>query len=471
MKTVIHWYRRDLRVRDNAGLMEAADGARQVIPVFCLDPGILARDDVGAPRVWFLLESLKELSEEIRRRNGRLVILRGRPEEEIPRFAQAICAEAVFLNRDYEPYAHGRDRAVAEALEQQGIGVRICEDQLLVEPEEVQTRDGRPFSVFSPFARVWREAPKGSPEGELQDFGGAVEDGEDTLPSLEDLGFRLPEEFDPGWWRPGERGALERLDFFAENLLADYDTNRDRPDRDGTSRLSPYLKFGNVSIRTVYDRCKRAAKFVDELAWREFYFHVLWHWPGVLHGAWQTRGQHLEWDENAEKLEAWKRGLTGYPVVDAGMRQLLRTGWMHNRVRMIVASFLTRDLHMNWQEGERHFARHLVDGDVAPNNGGWQWSAGTGVDPRPLRIFNPWLQGRKYDPNGAYVREWVPELKGVPDTYLHEPHRMDAGLQERCKCVIGQDYPAPIVDHDVERKVTQERYRQARDEAQTQLPL
>ncbi|MEJ5298328.1 MAG: deoxyribodipyrimidine photo-lyase [Armatimonadota bacterium] len=469
MKRVIHWFRRDLRLADNAALHAARSGAAQVIPVFCLDDHILSRPDVGAPRVWFLLESLREIERKIAARNGRLVVLRGKPEEEIPRFAREAKAEAVFFNRDYEPYARRRDETVSARLEESGIQARCFSDLLLAEPESVLTADGRPYSVFTPFFRAWISLPKQEPLPEVQDFGGPFPAAGGGLPDSGDIGFALPPDFDPSVWRPGEDAARCRLDAFLETRAAAYDRQRDMPAVDGTSRLSPYLKFGNISIRQVYQKTGAFAKFVSELAWREFYFHVLWHWPEVEHSAWQPQKRHLEWDDDPERLEAWKKGMTGYPIVDAGMRQLLTEGWMHNRVRMIVASFLTKDLHINWQEGERHFMLRLVDGDLAPNNGGWQWAAGTGVDPRPIRIFNPWLQSRRYDPEGAYIRRWVPELSALPPERIHEPHLMAEDEQRRYGCIIGRDYPAPVVDHHVERQVAMERYRAVRQDTQTSL--
>ncbi len=469
MRRAIHWFRRDLRLADNTALFRARSEAAQVIPVFCLDDHILSRPDVGAPRVWFLLESLRELERKVASRNGRLVVLRGKPEEEVPRFARESGAEAVFFNRDYEPYSRRRDETVSARLEAAGIQPRCFSDLLLAEPESVLTADGRPFSVFTPFYRAWQLLPKAEPVGEVTDFGGAYPGEASPVPGPGDIGFALPAEFDPSAWKPGEEAAQARLDAFVSEVLSSYDRLRDIPGVDGTSRLSPYLKFGSLSMRQVYQRTAHAAKFVSELAWREFYFHVLWHWPEVEHSAWQEQKRGLQWDDDPSKLDAWKAGMTGYPIVDAGMRQLLAEGWMHNRVRMIVASFLTKDLHIDWREGERHFMLRLVDGDLAPNNGGWQWAAGTGVDPRPLRIFNPWLQSRRYDPDGRYIRRWVPELAGLPSEHIHEPHLMSPEEQRRFGCVIGRDYPAPIVDHHVERQVAMERYRAVREAAQGSL--
>ncbi len=469
MKRVIHWFRRDLRLADNAALYAARSAAAQVIPVFCLDDHILSRPDVGASRVWFLLESLREIERKIAARNGRLVVLRGKPEEEIPRFAREAKAEAVFFNRDYEPYARRRDEAVSSRLEKSGIQARCFSDLLLAEPESVLTADGRPYSVFTPFFRAWISLPKQEPLPEVQDFGGLFPAAGGGVPDSCDFGFTLPPDFDPSAWKPGEDAARRRLDAFVGTCAAAYDRQRDLPAVDGTSRLSPYLKFGNISIRQVYQKTTAFPKFVSELAWREFYFHVLWHWPEVENSAWQPQKRHLQWDDDPERLEAWKKGMTGYPIVDAGMRQLLTEGWMHNRVRMIVASFLTKDLHVNWQEGERHFMLRLVDGDLAPNNGGWQWAAGTGVDPRPIRIFNPWLQSRRYDPDGSYIRRWVPELASLPPEKIHEPHLMTADEQRRFGCIIGRDYAAPIVDHHVERQVAMDRYRAVREAAQGSL--
>lgn len=459
MKKVIHWFRRDLRLEDNTALLAAGEKASQVVPVFCWDDEYLSRPDVGAPRVWFLRESLVELAEGIRKCNGRLIILRGKPEEEILKFARECGAEAVFFNKDYEPYARKRDALAAERLREMGVASESFSDLLIREPGEVLTRDGRPFSVFTPFSKAWREVEPASPAGVFGDFGGPCLAGSDHIPYLLDLRFSLPEGFQESGWVPGETAGKERLLKFASDAVMKYADRRDFPAEDGTSRLSPYLKFGNVSMRQVYDTCRESFKFTQELVWREFYFHVLWHWPEVEHTAWMESRRDLQWDENVTLLDAWRNGQTGYPIVDAGMRELNATGWMHNRVRMIVASFLTKDLHLNWQEGERYFMLRLLDGDLAPNSGGWQWAASVGVDPRPLRIFNPWLQSEKFDPEGSYIRKWVRELDGVPADKIHRPHEMSTGEQLLYGCEIGKDYPAPVVDHAEERRLAMERYR------------
>ena len=448
MKVALHWFRRDLRLADNTALWNARAQAERVVPVFCWDDAILSRPDVGAPRVWFLAESLAELGQSVEQRNGRLIVVRGRPETEIPALAKTLGAEAVFWNSDYEPYARERDARVAEALSEKGIAARPAADLLLVEPDAVATQAGAPFSVFTPFYRAWDAAPRVSPLPAVEDFGGAAVR---QRPDADPPEISLPAGFDEAAWVPGESAANERLESFSDDGLGDYAEGRDRPAIDGTSRLSPYLKFGCISPRTVLEKCRENAKFVQELAWREFYFHVLWHWPEVAEKEWQSAMRGMEWDSSEALLDAWKQGRTGYPLVDAGMRQLAGEGWMHNRVRMVTASFLTKDLHLDWRLGERHFMLTLVDGDLAPNNGRRQWAASTGVDPRPLRIFNPWLQSERYDPEGAYIRRWLPELQGVPAKHIHRPHLMTPEEQGSCGCRIGVDYPAPIVDHAEER--------------------
>lgn len=461
MKVVLHWFRRDLRLSDNTALWNARAEAERVAPVFCWDDAYLARPDVGAARVWFLSESLNELSEAVRQRNGRLLVLRGDPVERIPALAQTLGAEAVFWNRDYEPHARQRDDRVTRALLRMGVTARPSADLLLAEPEAVRTQNGAPFSVFTPFFRAWDNVPKAAPLPTVEDFAGpAVRNavgGDAAAPQPV-----LAPEFDRHAWAPGEKAARARLEQFAGSGLASYASARDLPASDGTSRLSPYLKFGCISPRAVLAACGSDPKFVQEMAWREFYFHVLWHWPEVESQAWQQKMRSLEWDSDEALLDTWKRGMTGYPLVDAGMRQLAREGWMHNRVRMVVASFLTKDLHLDWKLGERHFMLSLVDGDLAPNNGGWQWAASTGVDPRPLRIFNPWLQGERYDADGRYIRRWVPELAHAFSKHVHRPHLMTEAEQREAGCVIGVDYPSPVVDHAVERQAALERYAAAR---------
>ena len=470
VQRVVHWFRRDLRLDDNTALLEALGRGDQVYPVFILDDDLLARPEMGGPRVRFLLDCLTSLRDDLAAAGSSLYLRRGSVPEELDRFCRDVRADAVCWNRDYSPYAVRRDRRVRETLEDRGVEVAVCEDHLLVPPESVLKDDGTPFVVFSPFARRWRVHPKRPP----RDFPGFT--GADTgtrediesipLPEPADLGF-------PGEWPvmpAGAASADRALALFLEDRVFHYKETRDFPDIEGTSRLSPHLKYGTISPRRVFagverelglnlsaidrkkmptdlpaadrERLVQAATFVDEICWREFYFAILHHFPHVSGGPFRASFKDFVWPGDTEGLlSKWTEGRTGVPIVDAGMRQLADTGWMHNRLRMICAMYLTKILLIDWREGERVFMQRLIDGDLAPNNGGWQWSASTGTDAAPyFRIFNPYLQSRKFDPDGNFIRRFVPELSAVEGKLVHEPH-LDPDLLER----VG--YPPPCVDY------------------------
>jgi deoxyribodipyrimidine photo-lyase len=340
-------------------------------------------------------------------------------------------------------------------------------------PDAIEKQAGGPYIVYTPYSRTWKSLSMPGP-GDLLPAPEAIETPEgvrtDGIPDSP----RLPETVP---FPSGEAEARRRLEAFAHHPICDYADRRDRMDEDGTSKLSTYLRFGMLSIREAVVRARQAAAedetcgneggaatWLDELIWREFYLTILYHFPRVRRESFRSEYHNLEWRNDAEAFARWQEGRTGYPVVDAAMRQLLETGWMHNRARMIVASFLTKDLLIDWRWGEKHFMQHLVDGDPASNNGGWQWAAGTGTDAAPyFRIFNPVLQGKKHDPEGDYVRRWVPELREVPDAYIQEPWTMSDAEQAEAGCVIGEDYPAPIVDHKQARARTLAAYKRARE--------
>ena len=454
MRTVLHWFRRDLRVRDNTALAHAAATAERVVPVFVLDDAILARGDTGAARVTFLLACVHELRATLRARGSDLVVARGDPVREIPRLARAVGAEAVHWNKDYEPYARGRDAAVADALRAGGIAAHAWKDQVLFEEREIVTASGGPFVVFTPYTRAWLARRPAAPIEDaalppLPDSPALVSS---PLPNPADLGFTTDAALPPA----GESAALERLEAFQRKGLARYAAARDRPALDGTSRLSPYLKLGVLSIRVARaaatGRSAGARTWIKELAWRDFYTQLLFHHPNVEHEAFRPELRRLEWENDRGRFDAWCRGETGYPIVDAAMRQLRATAWMHNRARMIVASFLTKDLLVDWRWGERWFMDHLVDGDLASNNGGWQWAASTGTDAQPwFRIFNPTLQGEKLDPDGAYVRRWLPELARVPPRWIHCPWKLPDDVARDNDVVLGRTYPVRIVIHEEQR--------------------
>ncbi|WP_017325887.1 deoxyribodipyrimidine photo-lyase [Synechococcus sp. PCC 7336] len=455
------WHRRDLRLHDNAALHMATQAYARVLGVFILDRGILDRADTAPARVQFMLASLAELQENYASRGGRLVVRQGQPLAVLRQLARDSGAAAAFWNEDVEPYAIARDRQVREGLTADGIEARSFQDMLLHEPEAIATRAGKPYSVYSPFWRNWSSRPKPAPysaPNRLQ----APDISSIPLPTLADLGFSCQQELPTA----GESAALERLDqFWSSGAIFDYRSQRNLPACDGTSGLSPHLRWGTIGVRQVWQATVDAEPEIrsdegetslktwrQELAWREFYKHALYHWPQLETQVFQQQFKCFEWDTDRANFEAWCSGQTGYPIVDAAMRQLNQTGWMHNRCRMIVASFLTKDLLLDWRWGEQYFMQMLVDGDLAANNGGWQWSAGVGTDRKPLRIFNPSTQAKRYDPEGEYIRRYVPELAGLDLPQLLDANRL--GALERQGC----GYPQAIVDHKLRQREFKLRY-------------
>jgi deoxyribodipyrimidine photo-lyase len=470
MRTALWWLRRDLRLTDNQALSATLAHADRVIPVFVLDPTLLDSPYVGPKRVAFLLGGLRRLDEDLRARGSRLILRRGDSRDELTAVLAECGAEAIFTEEDFTPYARQRDGGVAERLPLHRIGGRIVHL-----PGTVLKADGTPYTVFTPFSRRWKTLPP--PQAS------AILPAPDRLPTPPEVSsLPIPEE--PALpqavpFPPGEAEAQRRLRAFVEGddpPIYKYADKRNRLDVDGTSRLSPYLHLGMLSTRQAVvaaleaiaaapdaEASKGAETWLNELIWREFYVHILYHFPHVLQQSFRTNLRAIPWENDGEAFAAWCEGQTGYPVVDAAMRQLAETGWMHNRARMIVASFLVKDLLIDWRWGEHYFMQQLVDGDSASNNGGWQWTAGTGTDAAPyFRIFNPVLQGKKHDPQGAYVRRWVPALAQVPDRFIHQPWKIPSDVQQKAGCIIGQDYPAPIVDHAWARERTLAAYAQAR---------
>jgi deoxyribodipyrimidine photo-lyase len=445
----VWWVRRDLRLADNPALLAAARDDATVLPLFVLDPALST--PAGAPRQAYLLRSLRALDDDL---GGALHVRGGDPVTVLPRVAELAGASEVHVAADHGPYGSRRDAAVEQALAERGIALVRTGSPYAVAPGRVRKGDGTPYRVFTPFHRAWAGHGWRSPAGGADRVRWAALDGAEALPAEPDLGaLVLPPA--------GERAATERWLAFADTDLDDYASTRDRPDLDRTSRLSVHLKFGELHPRTLLaelgDRPGHET-FRRELAWREFYADVLHHQPGSARSYLQPPLAAMEHDTGPlaeQRLAAWQAGRTGYPFVDAGMRQLLAEGWVHNRVRMVVASFLVKDLHLEWTLGARWFLRHLVDGDLASNQHGWQWVAGTGTDAAPYhRVFNPVGQGLRFDPDGAYVRRYLPELRGVPGPAVHEPWRLPGGSPS--------GYPDPIVDHSVERTEALRRYRQVR---------
>lgn len=467
---IIVWHRRDLRLHDNTALALAVERSSQVMPVFILDPAILTRPDTAPARVQYLLEALEDLSQGYQRIGGRLILRHGDPLQILPQLVRAAGATQVIWNQDVEPYAQERDRRVQQALEAAGITTQACQDMLLHGPGEILTQAGDIYSVFTPFWRNWSSQVKADPYPVPQRLETPDLDSL-AIPTLQDLDMSCDQDLPAA----GESVALQELDYFClEGLIFSYDEQRNLPAVEGTSRLSPHLRWGTLGIRQVWQTTRDAEAEVrsdeaeislrtwrQELCWREFYKHALATWPHLETLPYRSEFQDFEWENPKDHFAAWCEGRTGYPMVDAAMRQLNQTGWMHNRCRMIVASFLTKDLLIDWRWGERYFMQKLVDGDLAANNGGWQWSASVGTDPKPLRIFNPATQAAKFDPEGEYIRRYVPELAGLETKALLEVGGSKAGewaAQERSQC----NYPPPIVDHKRQQQVFKQRYQACR---------
>jgi deoxyribodipyrimidine photo-lyase len=464
MTIALVWLRRDLRLHDHPALQAARAHAERVIPVFCFDDGLLAGRHASGSRTQFLLECLGELDQGLRERGSRLFVRRGRPQQELPALAREVGASTVHLSADVGPFARRRQRQLQQALAGAGVDVIAHPGLFAVDSlEPIRTGSGTPYTVFTPFYRNWAEQPRRAVHGaprSLPSPGSRPPAG--RLPRLAELGLEQELTEPAVGGEPAGREALRR---FLAGPVDQYADGRDGLAGDSVSRLSPYLHFGCISPREVEHRLAPgdgADAYRRQLCWRDFYGHVLGHFPANARAEYQERYRGtIRWSHAEKRFAAWREGATGYPAVDAGMRQLRREGWMHNRARLIVGSFLTKDLGIDWRWGERWFMRLLLDGDEASNNGNWQWIASVGVDPQPAfrRIFNPARQQERFDPDGRYVRRYVPELERVPDEYLSEPWRMPAELQARSGCRIGRDYPEPIVDHAHARQQALERYR------------
>ncbi|HXV40111.1 MAG TPA: deoxyribodipyrimidine photo-lyase [Steroidobacteraceae bacterium] len=462
MSTALVWFRRDLRHYDHAALAAALAAHENVHCAFVFDTQILdALASRADRRVTFIWDCVAELKEALEAAGGGLHVLHGTPRDEIPRLALELGAAAVYANRDYEPAAIARDADVARALRAEGILFRDCKDQVIFELDEVRTRAGDAFNVFTPYRKAWlaRLEPRHYARQAAGDGAGRLVSARGAMPPLAGLGFTRVELPLPA----GMSGGGRLWAAFRERLAA-YARERDFPALPATSRLSAHLRFGTVSIRELVRhatslRGEGARAWLSELIWREFYFAVLAARPDVVDHCFRREFDALEWEHDPAAWSAWCEGRTGYPIVDAAMRELAAQGTMHNRLRMVAASFLAKDLGIDWRRGERWFAAQLLDYDLAANNGGWQWSASTGCDAQPwFRIFNPVTQSRRFDPQGDYIRRWVPELASIPDSQVHAPWEMAPLEQQAAGCVIGRDYPAPVVRHDEARQRTLARY-------------
>lgn len=460
-ETTLVWFRRDLRVHDHAALCRALSASRRVYCVFVFDREILDGLRRADRRVEFIWHSVRELDRALRKKGGALLVLHGHARSAIPQLAAQLKAEAVFVNDDYEPDAVARDAAVRDALGAGGIEFFACKDQVIFHKDEILTQQGRPYSVYTPYKNAWLKRlsgvdlqphPVNPAPGQLAAIKGH------ELPSLEALGF-APTNLAALGIETGMSGAERLFADFRERMPA-YHERRDFPARKGPSYLSVHLRFGTVSIRALaacawHDAGRGAAVWLSELIWRDFYFMILHHHPRVATGAFRPEYAALAFPNDESRFRAWCEARTGYPLIDAAMRQINLTGYMHNRLRMVVASFLVKDLHIDWRWGEKYFADHLIDFDLAANNGGWQWAASSGCDAQPyFRIFNPVTQSERFDPQGRFIRRYLPELAKLPDKFIHAPWTAPPLEQQAAGCVVGRDYPAPVVDHAVAREQT-----------------
>ncbi|EHS49818.1 DNA photolyase FAD-binding protein [Rhizobium sp. PDO1-076] len=466
-KPLILWFRKDLRLDDNAALATAADEGRRVIPVYIREPAEAGTGPLGAAQAWWLHHSLAALARSLEEIGSRLTLRSGPAGQVLDQLIDETGAASVYWNRRYDPPGIAIDKAIKARLTEDGLVIRTFAGQILHEPTRLTTGSGTNFRVYTPF---WK-ALESSGEPREPAPAPASLNAPPSWPDSEPLDSWALLPTKPNWaaefseiWQPGEAGALERLDTFIENGLAGYRSLRDFPARPNTSMLSPHLAMGEISPARIWHATRGLAgrfasediiHFRKEVVWRDFSYHLLFHFPDLKSKNWNSKFDAFPWRSAPDLLKKWQRGETGYPIVDAGMRQLWRHGYMHNRVRMIAASFLIKDLMIDWREGERWFRDTLVDADPASNAASWQWVAGSGADASPFfRIFNPITQGEKFDVEGHYIRTFVPELKAMPDAYIHRPFEAPLTVLKEAGVILDETYAKPIVDH-----------KQARDEA------
>ena len=475
---VIYWFRQDLRTTDLPALNAAAATGQPLVACYILDDESPGQWQSGGASRWWLHHSLCALAEELRELGATLLIRRGPARREIPALAKETGASAVYCSRSYEPWAATLENDLHRELDREHVALKRYGGTLLFEPEQIANLSGKPFRVFTPF---WKSCRRQTPPDAPQPLAHKPLFHSAALDGLEPEALALlPRE--PDWaahwgelWQPGSKGAQHSLARFLKGAIEDYDESRNHPMRDATSRLSPHLHFGEVSPRQVWHAiCQHCAgqpglehqrdKFLSELGWREFSHHLMHHFPTINDHPFKPQFEAFPWLGVPANLTAWQQGLTGYPIVDAGMRELWHTGYMHNRVRMITASFLTKHLLLPWQAGQRWFWDTLVDADLANNSCSWQWVAGSGADASPyFRIFNPTLQGIKFDADGDYVRHWVPELAAMPAKYIHEPSVAPAQVLEQAQVILGKHYPQPIVNHKAAREAALTAYASLKD--------
>lgn len=461
------WFRSDLRLGEHSALTAAVAARQPIVCLYILDDETAGNWRAGGASRWWLHHSLESLSKDIDAKGNLLILRNGAALDVLSDVIEETGATAVYFTRSYEPHAVDLELKLRRQCEEAGVELHRFGGSLLCEPEETTTKEDTPYKVYTPFWRALAstfQAPKCKPVPKSISA-------PKTFPASDALDEWKLLPTNPNWaksfhdvWTPGETGAAQRLKAFLDDALPEYKSDRDRPDNDGTSRLSPHLHFGEISPRQIWRQAQAAGDassskdagleaFLKELVWREFSYSLLFHWPDLPSKAFRENFEEFPWARDRDLLRAWQRGETGYPIVDAGMRELWTTGYMHNRVRMIVASFLIKDLMQPWQDGQAWFWDTLVDADLANNSASWQWVAGSGADAAPyFRIFNPITQGSKFDPDGRYVRRWIPELKKLPDDNIHAPWTADAETLSSAGVVLGKTYPKPIVDHKAARQ-------------------
>ena len=468
---VIHWFRRDLRLTDNTALHAATQAAGEVITVHIISDWKEHHAWTGPARQEFLEGCLSSLEKNVSAAGGRLIFRQGGAVQQLERLIQETRAEAIFYNKDPDPFGQQVEAMLEQKAAEWGVKVHACKDVVMHERAEVLTGGGKPYRVFTPYRRNWEALPKPPVLPAVTHLQSRTELHSEPCPSLITWGLTasgaaLPEA--------GERAARLRMKRALSHVIPEYHSTRNTPLGETTSRLSPDLRMGTISVRELYhhvvmmaaesgsaDVKRSCATYVSELAWREFYMQLLWHFPEVLEHEFDPQWRGLPWSWEQKTFQRWKDGLTGFPIVDAGMREARATGQMHNRLRMITAMFLTKDLRLDWRLGEQYFMQILIDGEIASNNGGWQWSAGTGADAAPyFRIQNPWSQTKSYDPKGDYIRHWVPELKNAPNVMLLEPPGTSPLFAGR------YDYPEPMVNHSEERDRTLTFFKKHRETVQ-----
>lgn len=475
---IIYWFRQDLRTRDLPGLAAAVATGRTVLPCYILDDIAPGDDAMGSASRWWLHHSLAALREELAVLGGTLILRRGPAAEVLKHLVKETGADAVYCSRLYEPWANELEVMLHDALAEQEVSFKRYPGSLLFDPEKVATKSGTPFKVFTPF---WRHCRSSNPPARPKGVPGSATwyRGKCTSEALTSWQL-LPTS--PDWaqswldlWQPGSDGAAQRLAAFLDGPVTNYSEGRNHPALEATTRLSPHLHFGEISPRAIWhaatglaaqkpEQDGQVAKFLSELGWREFSHHLLYHFPSITREPFKPQFSHFPWLGNAAALTDWQRGKTGYPIVDAGMRELWQTGYMHNRIRMVVASFLTKHLLVNWRAGARWFQDTLLDADLANNSCGWQWVAGSGADASPyFRLFNPVIQSEKFDKDGVYIRQWVPELARLPDRYLNKPWEAPAPVLATAGVRLGENYPRPMVDHRSARESALAAYASLKD--------